>query len=651
MKSFDSFDPLAAKQATQTEVAALALKREIGNILSSYVGWYDPFCELIQNSLDAVEEQASISDKNYTPTLSIIIDIQNNSLIVSDNGTGLPQIKFEQFLAPCFSFKSGNTRGHKGVGATYLAYGFNYIQVATRTEDFTTTGKMLDARKWLHNPSPPGNPQIIYDPSGSSDPRFADFTSGVSIALKFDSDTHPKSLRWLNAETADTWKKILLIKTGLGAFIKNSDIRVFLKVISSKGGVSEINFSGIEYYWPHQIVTKSKKYDVLRDNVDTLFTKYGSDFTIPSKIKNIECIHDTLDQSRLLSLLAFDEIETELIKKFDPEIYFAYMYSTKVLNKFNEDLCIRGGQSILAPGIQICANKMPQGEIIQIPLKRNIGRQNQILVIAHYHNCTPDMGRKGFQNEVVELSKSISKQIIDEISLKYKRYLKVSAGVAPDLRRESLVADWKTEFEAHEKANPIVLTNNHFFKPTHSISITSEPTREQDVIALFNQLIAGGVIRGIKIMSTNERFVYDGMYKVVFTPPKENHEYDPETNPLGVSTDVVNDYEDFSSEPKILEYKFSLDGLIENLNDGSKNSNDISLVVVWETGTDYEGNFTISSLLNEDNLSDRQYHGVTHLMTNTTTGQKEMDLIVLKELILFLNSPKEELKRQQQKYG
>ena len=141
INNFTPFDPLKAKSLADTEVAAIAQKREIRNILGSYVGWYDPFCELIQNSLDAVEERVKIETNTYEPTIWITVDIQDNSLSVTDNGIGLDEKKFTQFLCPDISFKSGKTRGHKGVGATYLAYGFNFIQVATKYHDFEAVGK------------------------------------------------------------------------------------------------------------------------------------------------------------------------------------------------------------------------------------------------------------------------------------------------------------------------------------------------------------------------------------------------------------------------------------------------------------------------------------------------------------------------------
>ncbi len=81
-----------------------------------------------------------------------------------------------------------------------------------------------------------------------------------------------------------------------------------------------------------------------------------------------------------------------------------------------------------------------------------------------------------------------------------------------------------------------------------------------------------------------------------------------------------------------------------------KNSNDIDLIVVWETGATYQGYYKITSLLDEYNTHKRPYHGVTHLMTNLTTEQKEMDLIVLKELIDYLNDPSTIVTQQREKY-
>ena len=188
------------------------------------------------------------------------------------------------------------------------------------------------------------------------------------------------------------------------------------------------------------------------------------------------------------------------------------------------------------------------------------------------------------------------------------------------------IGDWKKDMLAHEAKEPLRLVSEHFFKPTERVSITSAPTREQDVIALFNQLIAGGVIRGIRVMSTNERFTYDGLYKVAFDLDPLLYAYDESTNPLGVSESVANQLHGKVTDPRILEYKFALDGLIEDLDSNDKNINDVDLCVIWDTGQMYKERFGITSLLLPENADQRQYHGVTHVFDRSRVWNKAVRL-------------------------
>lgn len=234
--------------------------------------------------------------------------------------------------------------------------------------------------------------------------------------------------------------------------------------------------------------------------------------------------------------------------------------------------------------------------------------------------------------------------------MKVRGCFKANSGASPDLRRERNLSEWKAEMTKHEEEFPLVINNPNFFDPVKKISITSLPTREQDVIALFNQLVAGGVIRGVNIMSTNERTTYDSLYKVIISKPEDLQLFNIDTNPLGVTKDVLDeildDRDEFVSVPKVLEYKYSLDGLIEDVESGLKNTSDINLVVAWEAGTRYKNNYSIESLLIEGNESLRQYHGVTHCLRVANSGEYVFELILLKDLILYLNKSEESEKLQ-----
>jgi hypothetical protein len=151
--------------------------------------------------------------------------------------------------------------------------------------------------------------------------------------------------------------------------------------------------------------------------------------------------------------------------------------------------------------------------LLLIPLSKNIGYQHVTHSVIHFKDADPDLGRKGFQPELRDLGLKISVSTVKPF-LNWKRLLKNETGAPPDITAEKEIHDWIREQETHEMEKPLRIYRDDLFLPTNEPSITAEPLNEQDVIALFNQLLPGGVIRGIKIMATNQHQKYDGIYKV-----------------------------------------------------------------------------------------------------------------------------------------
>lgn len=73
-----SWDPLEAAKESDLEILTAGKKREIKNILKSYVGAYDPMSELIQNAMDSVERRLTLEEPSYTPKITIQINLQEN---------------------------------------------------------------------------------------------------------------------------------------------------------------------------------------------------------------------------------------------------------------------------------------------------------------------------------------------------------------------------------------------------------------------------------------------------------------------------------------------------------------------------------------------------------------------------------------------
>jgi hypothetical protein len=236
----EPWDPLQAG-TDEMEFVLAAQKREIRNILKSYTGYFDLFSEMIQNALDAVEKRAAEGDLSYKPAIWITIDLADESVSVTDNGCAMSPAQFKGFLKPNFSFKQGDsTRGSKGVGATYLAYGFNHLEIATRSgPDSTSSGVIEFGRAWLDdNANVISRPKVrTFEPSHAP---FKQIERGTSFTLKLNGEgIRPKSLHYFGAKSAEQWMCLLRAHTPLGGIYLCGDLphQIQISVRPAKAGM------------------------------------------------------------------------------------------------------------------------------------------------------------------------------------------------------------------------------------------------------------------------------------------------------------------------------------------------------------------------------------------------------------------------------
>ncbi|NKF50790.1 ATP-binding protein [Shewanella sp. WXL01] len=647
-----TWDPLLSSQGADAEIVSAAQKREIKNILKSYVGMYDSFSELIQNAMDAVDRRANIEGSEYQRKLWLTVDLSENSFSITDNGVGFKEKEFESFLAPNISFKNGgSTRGNKGVGATYIGYGFDYLRFGTKGNGHEFVGELVGGRDWVEDyKGIVTRPVVTY--TNIADKSFEKIERGSTFKLKFGGEhTRPKDLSWYTASTPEQWLYLLLIKTPLGAIHYLNEDRNYitfeLTVIDKSGNSKTVSDCDAAYIYPHKKIKASVN---LKDvtQLQAKLVSQGKDASaIPTKYTKSNGIYEFFSSEDLKALrLSSDKEYIDLINSYKVEAYGYFTYSTKVWDQLNDGLAkLRKGYRVLKGGLQLANNNMTQGELIAIPLTSNIGYQNQCHIIVHFKDADPDLGRKGFQPELKEAGEKVAVAIVNRFK-KWKKLLKSDSGVKPDIAKEIELHAWIKEQETHEEEHPLVLTNRNFFAPVNEISITSEPQSEQDVIVLFNQLIAGGVIRGIKLLATSQVKQYDGVFKFMVKEPLTLHEFDKDSNPLGV--EELHFRTEHTSPPKILEYKYNLDALISEFETEYKSEKDIHLVIAWEMGTDWRKNYEAISLLDLENLHQRDFHGITHILDSGTT---RFHAIILKELIQYLNDVKTVQVYHQQTYG
>lgn len=634
-----NWDPLETANDIDKDVVAAAKKREIKNILKSYVSNYDPFSELIQNAMDAVERR-SASEESFKPKIFIQINLQENSVEIADNGCGFEESEFRSFLAPSISFKSGGkTRGNKGVGITYIAYGFNQLYIKTKNSHFSYQGAIRRGREWIEDSDGSvARPKVEKNETKSL--LFDNLDQGSSFKIIFTGNhIRPTSLKWYMAQTAEQWLYLLLLKTPLGAImlphLNDHKIKFDLSVIDLNGVSTSVVDSVAAYKFPHNEINASQKLSDIKNAQLNAIKRGGDVGKATLKYKKSNGIFEIYDTEKLIELANLDEEKSNLSKLYNTTAYGYFAYSTEVWDQLNDTKAkLRKGLRVIKGGLHIANNYMIQGENITIPLTKSIGHQNQAHIIIHFEGADPDLGRKGFQPELKGLAEKLSVSIVRELS-NQRDSLKSDSGAQADIEKEIKVHEWLRTHEEHEKMNPLVLNNEAFFLPTRKISIGSIPKSEQDVIVLFNQLIAGGVIRGIKLLSTSQSSQYDGVFRFCAEEPLENLFFHRDNNPLGVYPEQLT--KAYVSQPKILEYKFTLDGLIREFESSVKDEADIGLAIFWDMGSEFEKEYHVVSLLDFDNTHHRPHHGITHIL-NTSSNSK-IFAICLKDLFELLNDP------------
>ncbi len=634
----DTWDPLHEELEDQGRIAATK-KREIKNILKSYVSAYDSFSELIQNAMDAVDMRLTrFNEYGYKKQISITINLQNNSLSITDNGIGFKETEFKSFLAPNTSFKDGTkTRGQKGVGSTYIAFGFNYLQLGTKSTDYEFVAEMSDGRSWVED-----NEGVVIKPTVKKSTlihgSFTQVDRGATFTIKYGGEfTRPKLLTYFGAENAQQWLHILLVKTPLGNidFFNTNPNKTYcnLEVIDTKGVITSITNEEADYVYPHTKIQASANLKDILAFQENLISS-GRPVTMPARFKRLNGIYEffTSDELKLLPTNKLNADGKALIDAYKVSAYGYFCYSTDIWDELNDKVVqLRKGSRILRGGLQLANNFMTQGDLLAIPLTSNIGYQNQAHIVVLFSNADPDLGRKGFQPELKELGEIISVGIVNKFK-KWRELLKIDTGSRPNIASSDDVFNWISEQAKYEESHPLVIKNKNFFSPIHEISITSIPQSEQDVIVLFNQLLAGGVVRGIKLLATDQKKQYDGVFKYYIKEPIINHVYHKTENPLGVSH--LENKSDYLSRPWVLEYKYNMDALLREFENEEKREAEINLVVAWETGDLWRKTHQATSLLDIDNLHHREFHGLTHIFQS---GNHKFQAIILSELVEYLN--------------
>lgn len=362
---------------------------------------------------------------------------------------------------------------------------------------------------------------------------------------------------------------------------------------------------------------------------------------LKNEFKDLRAIHDIWGHTKLLDenlKLKLTDDEQELVQKNQICVYGCMVDSTKFFDAVNKDIGLNN-RKIMQGGIQLATDSMPQGELITIPLGRYTGYQRTTLIIVHFKNGNPDMGRKTFQPELKALAEKIAIRITN-LFISYIDYLRPDSGEDLNIIGDKQQFDWLQEKLSWRERNQLNYESIH---PNFTYLCAAK--EEQDVIAIYHQLVGAGIIKGLYFYRTayNER--YDGLYEYKY--PNENFLYTNE-NLLGVRDDMPIPAH---SSPQIIEYKFDFEAVLRDIDKDKKKFELMRLVVCWKASGEYKGDIILKSLLLKNEGNVRINFGATHFgYLPGKYSTHKIEVIVLEELLNYIIDPEAEIINQKRKY-
>ncbi|MCC2321938.1 ATP-binding protein [Cellulomonas xiejunii] len=653
-----SFDPLEFRPTGPNEMSAHA-RNIVKNVLDSYTGRFDVLAEAVQNAMDAIEARwgagvdnaAGRRDGEY-PTIRIEIDASaRNEITVTDNGVGIAGDKLQEVFTPHLSPKllyGRPTRGHKGVGTTFLIYGHPAFEVRTKT----TSGEVHAYRiqggsEWVQGETILPAPK--FERVEDAGRRLENFGSGTSITVKVDESTRFGRVRNAQYNKLETWELVLRTFTAIGIVNVGiadhrrpewvRELRVELELLGVSGGGTCTVVP--KFHFPHSDAATSVSLSELwsgsvsdSNRYEMLYLELGPDALeqqLKAQIEELENSDSAEDQETLQTL-----------RKYETSVYASWAYKNTLYEDLyrgalEEPSAKRFQYMNVRGGLMVASVGMPIGETTDHPyatMKPEYRRR--LFMIASFNGkYSPDLGRKTIPAQDRAFLEWLERQI-QNLFLRYIGRLVRSNDEAPHhaggfaQAKEELASEGDRVRKRTEKLQAM----------SEPLGFAYEPRYEAELVGIFYALLASGDLRGYRLLavpgSTTRLDGYFDFEASQFAKPTPD-----DLAPLGIAESKATGGA-FQRRGKWLEFKVRLDDLIDDFEaedaTGSKKYFDlVDLVVAWEVPAGESiGDYDLVEL-KEGNWNERDYYGATHLLRKSG-GNHVVQVLALQDFIRRMQS-------------
>jgi hypothetical protein len=591
------------------------VKNIIKDTIETYSGQWRIIHEAIQNSHDAIQRNPNIRKG----TVSIDLHLGTNRVVVSDNGVGISIDKFKNVFLLGGSDKMGDEnarkilKGSQGVGIKATLFTSEFFKVTSVNENRKWEVELKDCYKFL-DPTfdgtlPEPKAQNTNAPSETvleyilHEYTVVDFLNEIieeyfeeihyheenvaSIELSEDKLLHLLEV-YFRTKTYIGCVQALL---GINKTLKPVDVNLtlhldspslsehtnmqvknssFLSKPENHGKVFRTGFEG-KYLDIASIHSSLEK----KDRVDKLFTSFQDVLENPPSetMKKLLIQKFDTDQAKRL-LYRFKHSEDGRI--FEPDNTLLQKHS-RVISMLNGIYLIIGPRPYISKYFSISTkqllsvNGLPTNIVLNPP-RGALSYLNNVHILIDV-DTKLGLGKRNIPGRTMGLINNFFVDVWSMLRKVAPTIVGIREGKDP---AELKVWDKEKEYEKYTDAKNFLRTTPLFYKTI--------PEEEQEVIALFFELLGRKIITGYYPFRLGSSSVYDGLF------------YIEEKIKSGIPS---------SFQPRLLktiEFKYKLSGLLQDFDEESKHIEDIDLVICWENDCSDDTEYTISSL-ERDNIA------------------------------------------------
>lgn len=509
------------------EITTKVIKKQIIELKNSYHSPFDVTTELVQNAVDAVRLRSEKDNSEYQPKIDIEISQRDKFLKISDNGDGMLPNELDSAVKMYYSGKedNANTVGEKGVGLSFTLFSTNEMGIKSIHNGIESSVKIMSANKWLKDLSCNDPYQLEVLSKKSSEKNRTEITINELIDDSIFKLTKNQIIYYLRSQTA--------IGNFSNAFNNNngSNFEITLKLID-KDGIETTEIVPYKYYLLDDLKNKSNIMD---------FSKY---FQTEAAI-----LDDTQKRMKLngkyLLFKGSKDVRNRTVRWIG---YFTP--SGDVWKERNENL--NNGETLndnneflpkLKYGSYLSVKDMPTGIFLEAETKGNSGYYNRMFILLDDDSFKFDLGRKSIKDgRVLKTPKAIVKEEFG----KYRSY--IARYVKKYIPEENILEDDTPSTIINRMRSEQTILDDQY-----DTKFLGVPDQEGSIAAIFfEQLGKGNITNNIRILSHGYNSKYD-VYALL-------NKYNPIT----------------------IDFKLSIKGLLEDINAGVKNPNELDYVVVWK---------------------------------------------------------------------